>query len=248
MDFIVDGLRWLLGLICGGPKIGSSSRMRKEDAIFRDLSGICTSPGYVHALAYLSFRDTVVGYSEEMTAEDMGHIFSMDRLIRTETSTLIGLMVQQEIDWSLPDAQTIQHYIDETERLLKELHESMSMSTMEELWDAMESGKAINPFEKGSNLREPIFYSGESAHSFQFRDLSVSKHQADDPWLERQKGFTIQSARDVVHALVKLQNDKFTSCLDRLRNRDPEEWTFLPCFVFTIHEIAEASGIDHSLI
>jgi hypothetical protein len=141
----------------------------------------------VHALAYLSFRDSVVGYSEEMTAEDMGHLFSMDRLIRTETSTLIGLMVQQEIDWSLPDAQTIQHYIDETERLLKELHESMSMSTMEELRDAMESGKAINPFEKGSNLREPIFYSGESAYSFQFRDLSVSKYQADDPWLERQR-------------------------------------------------------------
>jgi hypothetical protein len=222
--------------------------MREEDAIFRDLSAICASPGYVHALAYLCFRDSVIRYSDEIRAEDMEHLFSMDRLIRTETSTLIGLMVQQEIDWSLLDAQTIQHYIDETERLLKELHENMSVPTMVELRDALESGKKTNPFEKGSNLREPIFYSGESAYSFQFRDLSVPKYQADDPWLERHKGFTIQSARDVVHALVKLQNGKFTSSIASLADRNPEEWTFLPCFVFTTDELAEASGIDHSMI
>lgn len=222
--------------------------MREEHAIFQDISAICTSPGYVHALAYLCFRDGLVAYSDEMSAEDMGHLFSMDRLIRTETSTLIGLMVQRKIDWSLPDAQTIQHYIDETERLLKELHGSMSLPTMTDMQDAMKSGKKANPFEKGSNLREPIFYSGESAYSFQFRDLSVPKYQADDPWLETQKGFTIQSARDVVHALIKLQNDKFSSTINGLPDLDPQDWTFLPSFVFTTDELAEASGIDQSLI
>jgi hypothetical protein len=127
--------------------------MPEENAIFRDLSAICTSPGYAHALAYLCFRDSVLRYSDEMSAEDMKHLFSGDQLIRTETSTLIGLMVQQEIEMSLPDAQTTQHYIDETERLLKELHESMLQPTMEDLRDALESGKKANPFEKGSALR-----------------------------------------------------------------------------------------------
>jgi hypothetical protein len=121
-------------------RIGSSS-MREENAISRDLSAICTSPGYVHALAYLCFRDSVVRYSDNMTAKDVEHLFSMDRLIRTETSTLIGLMVQQKIDWTLPDAQTIQHYIDETEKLLKELHESMSLPMVEELRHALKSGQ-----------------------------------------------------------------------------------------------------------
>ena len=222
--------------------------MGPEHTIFSDLAAICTSPGYVHALAYLCFRDSVVGYSDDMRAEDLKHLFSMDRLIRTETSTLIGLMAQQEIDSLLPDAQTIQHYIDETERLLKELHEAMSAPAIEELRDALESGKKTNPFEKGSNLREPIFYSGESAYSFQFRDLSVQKYQADDPWLKRQRGFTIQSARDVVHALVKLQNGKFTSSIAGIADRSPDAWTVLPCFVFTTDELAKASGIDHSLI
>src|SRR5690242_19941232 len=166
--------------------------MRNEDVIFQDLSAVCTSPGYAHALAYLCFRDSVIRYSDDMRAENMDHLFSMEHLIRTERSTLIGLMVQQEIDWSLPDAKTIQQHIDETERLLKELHESMSEPMIEELRVALESGKKVNPFEKGTNLREPIFYGGESAYSFQFRDLSVPKYQADDPWLEKQKGFTIQ--------------------------------------------------------
>jgi SEC-C motif len=222
--------------------------MRKENEIFRELSTICTSPGYVHALAYLCFRDSVVGYSEEMSGEDVSHLFSPDRLIRTETSTLIGLMVQQGIDCSLPNAQTIQHYIGETERLLKELHENMSAPMMEELRDALESGKKTNPFGKGSHLREPIFYSGESAYSFQFRDLSVPKYQADDPWLEGQKGFTIQGARDVVHALIKLQNKKLTSTLASLGERNPGEWTLLSCFIFRSDELAESSGIDHGLI
>lgn len=222
--------------------------MRTEGSIFRDLSGICTSPGFVHALAFLCFRDSVIRYSDEMSSEDMAHLFSTERLIRTERATLIGLMVQREIDWSLPDAKTIQHYIDETEKLLKELHESMSSPTWEELRDALESGKRTNPFEKGSSLREPIFYGGESAYSFQFRDIAVPKYQADDPWLEKQKGFTIKCARDVVHALVKLQNSEFTAILQSLADRDPKEWTFLPCFVFTTDELAEASGMDREVI
>jgi hypothetical protein len=222
--------------------------VRNEDAIFRELTGICTSPGYVHALAFLCFRDSVIRYSDEMRAEDMGNLFSMERLIRTERSTLLGLMVQQEINWSVPDAETITHHIVETERLLKELHESMSGPMLVELRDALEAGKKTNPFEKGAFLREPIFYGGESAYSFQFRDLSVPKYQADDPWLDKQKGFTIQSARDVVHALVKLQNGKFSSIAATLAERSPQEWTLLPCFLFTIDEIAQASGMDAGLI
>jgi hypothetical protein len=157
-------------------------------------------------------------------------------------------MVQQEIDWSLPDAKTIQHHIDETVKLLKELHESMSWPLIEELRDAFESGKMANPFEKGSNLREPIFYGGESAYSFQFRDLSVQKYRADAPWLEKQMGFTIQFARDVVHALVKLQNGKFTSIQASFPDQSPNEWTFLPCFVFTTDELADASGMDREQV
>jgi hypothetical protein len=218
--------------------------MREEALIFRELSTLCTSRGYVHALAYLCFRDNIIPYAEEMRAEDMRHLFSPDRLIRTETSTLIGLMVQHEIDWTSPDPKTTQQYIDQTEELLKELHESMFAPTVQELQDLFASGERTNPFEKGENLREPIFYGGESAYSFQFRELSVPKYQADNTWLERNRSFSIQNARDVVKALIEFQNDRFTDAIPKFAQLDPTEWTFLPCHLFTTGELAKFSGID----
>ena len=52
----------------------------------------------------------------------------------------------------------------------------------------------------------------------------------------------------MVHALVRLQNVKFTSIMADLVDRRPEELSFLPCFVFTIDELATDSGIDRELI
>ena len=222
--------------------------MREEASIFRDLSALCTSRGYVHALAYLCFRDNIIQYSDEIRAEDMQHLFSPDRLIRTETSTLIGLMIQHEIDWTLPDPKTTQQYVENTEELLKELHESMSAPMIQELQDLFASGEKTNPFEKGENLREPIFYGGESAYSFQFRELSVPKYQADNAWLEDQKGFSIQVARDVVKAIIEFQNDRLTDAIPKLAQIDPKEWTLMTCHLFTPGELAKFSGIDGALI
>ena len=73
------------------------SEMRSEQAIFDDLTKLCSSPGYVHAIAYLCFRDNVIRYSDELKPEDMQQLFSKSRLIRTEISTLIGLLLKAEI-------------------------------------------------------------------------------------------------------------------------------------------------------
>lgn len=71
--------------------------MRSEQVIFDDLASLCASPGYAHAVAYLCSRDNMIHYSGEMKAEDMQHLFTKSRLIRTETSTLIGLMLKSPI-------------------------------------------------------------------------------------------------------------------------------------------------------
>src|SRR2546425_1144939 len=101
-------------------------QMRKETEIFADLANLYSSPGYVHALAHLCFRDNMITYSGEMKPEDMRNLFSESRLIRTETSTLIGLLIKQDIDFTLPAPAVIQQYINKSDALLKELHDSMS--------------------------------------------------------------------------------------------------------------------------
>src|SRR5258708_27472086 len=90
-------------------------QMRQEQEIFDDLATLCASPGYVHAIAGFSFRDNVVPYIGEMKPEDMQHLFSDTRLIRTELSTLIGLLIKHEIDYTLPSPAVVQEYSQKTE-------------------------------------------------------------------------------------------------------------------------------------
>ena len=85
---------------------------RPESDIFNELVALCLRPGYVHALAYLSFRDNVILYTDELKKPDLEKMFSFSRLIRTEINTLLGLMIKAEIDWVLPTSTTLQQYID----------------------------------------------------------------------------------------------------------------------------------------
>src|SRR5690242_7598145 len=84
---------------------------RPEDEILADLASVCTSCGYAHAVAYFSFRDNVVGFSGELTGKDLQQLYSPDRLIRNEISTLIGLMVKKPVDYELPTPAAMRAYI-----------------------------------------------------------------------------------------------------------------------------------------
>src|SRR5215472_2772 len=63
------------------------------------------------------------------------------------------------------------------------------------------SEQRAGPDLAGAALREPIFYGGESAYGFQYRDLAEKKYKADDPWLLSRMGFSISDARTEVARL-----------------------------------------------
>jgi hypothetical protein len=222
--------------------------MRSEQVIFDDLAELCTSPGYVHAIAYLCFRDNIIWYSEEMKAQDMQHLFSKKRIIRTEMSTLIGLMLKSDIDYTLPAPKTLDDYVTTTEALLEEIHHAMSA----EFWDGLDltkiADKDFNPFTRGTVLREPIFYGSESAYSFQYRDFSPSKYGHDDNWLVANKGFSIQDARNIVYAVSQLQEKKWGETIQAMRKISPEDWTLLPAMTFAIQEVADRACTEPAVV
>lgn len=222
--------------------------MRSEQSIFDDLGTVCCSAGYIHAIAYFSFRDNMVGYSGEMKAEDMSHMFSDDRFIRTESSTLIGLLLKGSIDLTLPAPEVLDKYVERTHALLTEIHKSMSGEFFAKLDPQKVRDPEFNPFASASVLREPIFYGGESAYSFQYRDLSLMKYAKDDAWLLANKGFSIQNACDVAAAVGHIQNDKMTSTMIALRAIDAEKWTLLPAFTFTFEEVVAKTGLDPAVV
>ena len=176
---------------------------RQEDEIFADLQALCTSPGYIHAIAYFSWRDNLIRYDgRKLVAKDLYYQHSHDKLIRTEIATLIGLLAQKPLEVSVPEPMLLNNYVERTEALLRELHSSMQKPWFEG-WD-IESGvsPSQDPFANAASMREPIFYGGESAYPFQYRDFARLKYRADDDWLETNRGFGIEEAVQIVDALV----------------------------------------------
>lgn len=220
--------------------------MRKEQEIFDDLAKLCSSPGYIHTIAYFCLRDTVILYSEVMKAKDMQHLFSPTRLIRTEISTLIGLMIKNDIDYDLPSVAGMQAYMKTTEALLDEMHGAMSAEMFFGLDLKKIETRNFNPF-TGKALREPIFYGGESAYSHQYRDLSPKKYALDNQWLVANKGFTITEARDIARSVITILNDKLTDWLMDFKKTRPSRWSALPGFTFSTDEVAQSASLDKVL-
>lgn len=192
----------------------TSPHLRSEQEVFDDLAALASTPGFAHVIAYLCLRDNFTWYREEMRAEDMQHLYSRSRLIRTEMSTLIGLMARTSFDLSSeppPDAQTI---VDRVDALMEELHRCLGSPPPGDLFAALEQGLVpANPWQNGSAMREPIFYGGEGAFSFQNCDFAVDKYAADDPWLLEHKGATIEDMVTFAKATADLQNRKVSAAV-----------------------------------
>jgi len=191
-----------------------TSPPRSEQQIFDELGELCASAGYIHAIAFFSFRDQMVRYSGEMKPQDMQHLFSSSRLIRTEIATLIGLLVKQSIDDTLPDAETIQTMIRRTEELLEELHRSMSIVYRDALKSAQKAGSVSSIFSNAAAMREPIFYSGEAGYGFQYRDFAPPRYARDRDWIIANKSFAIEHASLIARYIGELAQEKLAGDRD----------------------------------
>ena len=159
--------------------------MRDENMIFNDLTLLCASSGYVHVIAYLCYRDNTISCGQQLTSTDLLHQYSDDRLLRTEISTLIGLMFKADIDLALPKQDVINDLLVKTESLLHELHQTM-LPPKRVLSDSCDHDVYTkNPFTMGSFIGESIFYGGESAYRFQYKDITLNKYKLDNDWFKR---------------------------------------------------------------
>lgn len=187
-------------------------------------------------LLTLCFCDIVVYDKDGMKVEDMAHLFSKDRLIRTELTTLIGLMLKKEIVFTLPKLNESRLMEQEAKKLLDEIHRSMPFDLVQAIQDK------TNPFQEAKNLREGMFYGGESAYIFQYRDLALKRYSKDDNWFLQNKGYSVADAHKVITYIGKFQNDKLVLEREKMANKKPEELTFLQGFEFSAFDIS--NGID----
>jgi DNA-binding protein len=225
----------------GEEKIGE----RTEAQVFSELAALCASPGYINAIAYFCFRDNLIKYSGQLGVKDMDSHYEGSSLLRSEISTLIGLMARSPIVADMPAQETFLSYIGRTDELMQELHHAMAVEAFfgGKDWQAlMASGK--DPFQDGAAMREPIFYGGESAYNFQYKVLTQLKYEGDDNWLVKTRGFTIADALAVAKAIGDFHLHRLSLLRKEIRTQTPDRWTFLPAFIFTIEDIATSSGVE----
>src|SRR5271165_4384850 len=208
----------------------ASAIARSEKDVFADLENLCTSPGYVHAIAHLSFRDNYIKYNDLLTASVLFDHHTPQRLIRTEFSVLIGLMLKAPIYFAIPAIDLLHDYIVKTELLLAELHTCLTRPWNESPSDSSGPRPDFDRFQSAAAYREPIFYAAESAYSFQYLDLAACKYAKDDAWLEENRGFYISDLIRVAAAIDKLLLIQLKPGLAAVRSRPPESWTALPLF------------------
>lgn len=221
---------------------------RTENEIFLELERLCSSPGYLHAIALLSFRDNTIKYADTMTVENVLEQFTKERLTRTELSTLIGLSCKNGVNITSITPTIALQYIEKTQNLLEEIHHAMFLPVTKTLNITEEKSDKLVSFQGGAAFRESIFYSGEGAYNFQYRDLSTVKYKKDNSWFEKHKRFSVNQANDIISAIDEFQTTKLASIRKAFVTRAPETWTFLPAFTFTAEDISASSGIELNAI
>lgn len=221
---------------------------REESQILEELTKLVGSPGYVHALAHICHRDNVIHIKGKLKPSDMDRLFSRERLIRTELTTLIGLMVKKPLDLSQQLADVIVGYVKRTDSLLQELHDSISYPMFASMFEAIKAGAEPPNLWHGPGMREPIFYGTESAYAFQYRDLVPEKYGIDDEWMLKNKGFTSGQARTIAKTMCALMDEKGTRLLADTRKAAAPPVTWLPAFEFSLDEVALNSGIEKDTV
>ncbi|MGV6989708.1 YecA family protein [Testudinibacter sp. P80/BLE/0925] len=219
---------------------------RDESIVLKELEELCSQPGYAHVIAFFCYRDNSLFFdSDIITTEDILRQYNTsDRLLRNEISLLIGLMCKHKINLTLPQNHQFQSHINQTEILLDELHSSIikntiNISSIEELSNILTSGKM---------LREPIFYGGESAYSFQYRNFSKLKYSYDNEWFIKNKGYSTEQLFKIIVALEEIQTAKIYETLINFKNQDPKEWSILEGYIFSVEDIISRTNLDEITI
>lgn len=221
---------------------------REESQIFEDLAKLASSPGYVHAVARICHRDNIIHIKGKLKPSDMDRMFSRERLIRTELTTLIGLMAKKPLDLSQQPVDVVDDYVKRTDVLMRELHNAMSYPMFAAMFEAVKVGtKRPDPW-RGAGMREPIFYGAESAYAFQYRDFVLEKYGADDDWLFKAKGFTASQARTIASTMCALMDEKGTRLLRDSTAADAQPETWLPAFEFSLDEVSFRGGVAQDVV
>jgi uncharacterized protein YchJ len=218
---------------------------RSEVEVFAELERLCQSPGYSRVIARMCLLDNMISYAGEVVADDMLKLYDPTRLARNEMNVCIGLWAKGERDFEPLSLDDVAPLIEQTRRLCEELHCAMNEPTIAAMRQHL-AGKAAassNPIASGGAMREAIFYGGESAYAFQYRDFAPARYAADETWIRASKEFSMTEAAAVARVVSREIDARASLALSRSRGSFDKIDDALELFTFSAREVSEAARL-----
>lgn len=218
--------------------------MRSEEQIFEEVRDLCTTTGYIHTLAAMCIFESFIPYTDEVRVDNLAHLYTEDRLVRTETTLLLRLLATRSLNFEAVGAGDLKSQTERSKELLGDLHKSL-MSHWGTPADLLKEKRT--PFDQGDSWREPFFYGGESAYPFQFISLAVKKYASDNAWLLEQKGFSIEDAALIVEAILRIREDNGTEVITKI-SKGNQTASALQGMTFSVQALVKLTDLEEGTV
>ncbi len=154
-----------------------------------------------------------------MIPEDIADINPHEHLNFQEAAFIVGLLLKNPIDLTLPTEEDSEKRFQETYRLFDELHKKYNEPFLEEIAHLVEGGfknetrqeNYRRVFGAGTTMTEPILYSASGAYDFQYLEFAVDKYRRDAGWIHEHMGIDISEMATIARELKALHERMFNS-------------------------------------
>ena len=117
--------------------------MRKTELVIKDIKELTSRKGYIYALCMIFFEDF------HIEPEKLHELDNISRLSIKEASLLLGFLIQNKINFSIPDTpQYLMKLKQKTYKLMEELHNSFMIPFYEKLQESIKKEHKIEDYRK----------------------------------------------------------------------------------------------------
>lgn len=207
-----------------------------------DIKNLVYQPGYLYSLLTISLHDLF------LPLEKYVDVNWWDRISYQELGYLFGLLIKKPLQIGVyPSQQDLQKHIDDTYRLLQQMHDYYSHTAFDAMMSSAlkakkETGKVPPTKERiytaPEAIIESIFYDDSGAYDFQYWETALKRYSRDDSWMIKNFGFSIQDTVELSIYLKQLSEKKFQEAHKPINANDFNDWA-LSVFSFTTNDIKD---------
>lgn len=187
---------------------------RLPEQVLEEIKLLIHSKGYIYALCMILYEDFY------HNIDKIHEVNYRANLSIKECSLIIGLLVQQELDFTFPETpESVIRLKERTYELMEELHWALNSPQTEKLKALMEmkvlgedipeyNKENLDLFAKEGGMVEPMFYAGDGVYDFQYLEYLGRKYRYDKEWLWENKNFNISDVPQIVQRIKQILQDK----------------------------------------